>query len=439
MWVVLPVALVFGAALWQPTDADVHRYFAYCNAALGRPFNGFYVRSSDSWRDDFIAGRLGRPGDFPTVAPSRPLMPYRDFLVEYPPGFFLAALPPALLTTDERMYKVLFEAWMAAFLFASLFCCARIAQQLGPPLHMSDLIVWGSIAALALGRVSIQRSDALVAFLVCLMCWATLVRRPVVLGLAAGAGTAVKFVPLLIAVLCGIHLLRGGRTREAIKAAVVATLTTAAICAPVLMVSGLNGLLEVLQYHRDRPLEFESTAAAVLGLWRWVDPGSAAVVYSYGSGNVVGTFDRFALLASTAAVVAAAALAYVGAWRALRPDRRPAERARVLVVSTTTVLAVIIALGKVGSLQYLVWLLPLGLLDALACDDRVALALLLATLTAAQLVFPLSSAAAESMRSWPYAIVLARNLLLLSWAGRGFIREILRSLRPVVRPQATPV
>jgi hypothetical protein len=94
--------------------------------------------------------------------------------------------------------------------------------------------------------------------------------------------------------------------------------------------------------------------------------------------------------------------------------------------------------GKVGTLQYLVWLLPLGLLAALACDDRVALVLLLATLTAAQLVFPLSSAAAESMRSWPYAIVLTRNLLLLAWAARAFTREILQSLRPVVRPQAAP-
>jgi hypothetical protein len=88
------------------------------------------------------------------------------------------------------------------------------------------------------------------------------------------------------------------------------------------------------------------------------------------------------------------------------------------------VLAVIIALGKVGSLQYLVWVLPLGVLAALAIGDRVGLGLLLATLTAAQVVFPLSSAAAESMRSWPYAIVLARNVLLLVWAGRAFVHVV---------------
>ena len=424
LWVVLPVGIVFVAALSRQTDADVHRYFAYCSAALGRPYQSFYVRSYETWQGDFIAGRPGRPGDFPTVVPGRPLTPYRDFLVEYPPGFFLAALPPALLTTDEGVYKFLFEAWMAAFLFASLLCCVRIAPHLGAPLPASGLIMWGTIAALALGRVTLQRCDALAAVLICLMCWAALARRPVVLGLAAAAATAVKLVPLLVAVPCGMHLLRDGRAREAIKAAAVATLTAAAICVPVVIVSGPHGLLQLLQYHLDRPLEFESSAAAVVALWHAVDPRSAAVVFSYGSANVVGRFAGVALATSIGALVAALALVSLGAWRALRSDRLPPERARVLIVSTTTVLAVIIALGKVGSLQYLVWVLPLGVLSALAAGDRVALLLLLATLAAAQVVFPLSSAAAESMRSWPYAIVLARNLLLLVWAGRTFIRVV---------------
>src|SRR6266852_5023925 len=77
VWVVLPVVIVFVAALWRPTDADVHRYFAYCSAALGRPFKSFYVRSYEAWQGDFIAGTVGRPGDFPTVVLSRPLTPYR--------------------------------------------------------------------------------------------------------------------------------------------------------------------------------------------------------------------------------------------------------------------------------------------------------------------------------------------------------------------------
>ena len=76
-----------------------------------------------------------------------------------------------------------------------------------------------------------------------------------------------------------------------------------------------------------------------------------------------------------------------------------------------------------SSLQYLLWLVPLGLLTSLATEDRAALLMLLATLAVAQLVFPLSSGAAESIHSWPYALVLLRNILLLVWAAGTFTRS----------------
>src|SRR5580704_13614724 len=90
----IPISAVFILALFHQTDQDVHRYFAYCSAALGRPYTTFYVRPPEAWRQAFIAGTREYQKDFPLVSPSRRLTPYRDFLVEYPPGVFLAALPP---------------------------------------------------------------------------------------------------------------------------------------------------------------------------------------------------------------------------------------------------------------------------------------------------------------------------------------------------------
>ena len=436
-WVALAVLVIFVAALWRNTDDDVHRYFAYCNAALGRPFNSFYVRSYETWQDDFTTGKVGSLIDSPAVVPSRPLVPYRDFLVEYPPGFFIAALPPALLTTNEGLYKTLFEVWMAVFLIGALFCCLRIAPLIGAQLYTSDLIFWGFVGVLALGRVTFQRYDALVALLVSLMCWAALARRQVVLGLATGAAIAVKLVPVLVGILCGMYLVRARRGRDAATAAVIATLMGAAILAPFTVSggSGMRGLENVLRYHLERPLEFESTGAAVLGLWHFFDSRSAAVVYSYGSANVVGRFAGVALVTSAATMVVVLMLLYVRAWQGFANDREEPERALVLVVSTTAVLAVVIAFGNVSSLQYLLWLVPLGLLTSLATEDRAALLMLLATLAVAQLVFPLSSGAAESIRSWPYALVLLRNILLLVWAAGRFTRStrLTVSRGPIVR------
>jgi hypothetical protein len=396
-WILLPV-LVCAAGSLKSTGDDLHRYFAYASAALGRPFDNVYVHAA---------------------ATSRPLVPYRDFLMEYPPGFFLAALPPALLTTNESAYEALFEALMAVCLAGALWCCVQIAAEAGTRIEPSALAFWGLIGVAALGKVAFQRYDALVALCVCLMCWATLARRPAVLGFAAAVGVAAKFVPLLVAILCGIHLVRERRFREGAKAGVVATLTGFAIVTPLMLAGGsARGLIGMLRYHLDRPLEFESTAAAVLGLWHAVDPQSSTVVYSYGSGNVVGRFASAAVIASTLLLIVLLAVLFVRAWRGLDGERPSAARARLLVVSTTAVLAAIIALGKVSSAQYLLWLMPLGLTISLAAPDRAMLPLLIATLAVAQIVFPISSASAESMHAWPYGFVLVRNLLLLVWAGR---------------------
>jgi Glycosyltransferase family 87 len=396
-WILLPV-LVCAAGSFKSTGDDLHRYFAYANATLGRPFDNVYVHAA---------------------ATNRPLVPYRDFFLEYPPGFFLAALPPALLTTNEAAYEALFETLMALCIAGALWCCVRISFELGNRIEPSEMAIWGLIGIAALGKVTFQRYDALVALCVCLMCWSAIARRPAVLGLASAAGVAAKFVPLFVAILCGIYLVRERRSREAAIAAAVATLAGFTILAPVVFSGGsAGGLIGMVRYHLDRPLEFESTAAAVLGLWHAVDPQSSRVVYSYGSGNVVGRFASAAVIASTLLLVALLAVLFVRAWRGLDRERPSAVRARALVVSTPAVLAGIIALGKVSSAQYLLWLMPLGLTISLAAPDRAMLPLLIAALTVAQIVFPISSAAAESMHAWPYGFVLLRNLLLLAWAGR---------------------
>ena len=122
----------------------------------------------------------------------QPLLPYRDFQVEYPPGFFLAVLPPALLTRSERSYTILFQAWMAMLLTLAALVCRRIAVYLGRAPTLVDIVLWTTVAGLAVGKVTVQRYDALVALLLCIMCWATLARRPVAIGLAAGIAVGVK-------------------------------------------------------------------------------------------------------------------------------------------------------------------------------------------------------------------------------------------------------
>jgi hypothetical protein len=293
--------------------------------------------------------------------------------------------------------------------------------------HLRELACWTALSGFALGQVTIQRYDAMVAALLCVMCWATLSRRPVALGLSAGAAIAAKIVPVFVAILCALHLLRERRLRELALATTVTVLAGAAICAPAIVAAGPFSLWSVLQYHRDRPLELESTAASVLGLGHSLDPSSTAVTYAYGSYNLVGRFTDVGLLMSVLACVAAIGSLYVVAWQTLAPQHRPSDRASGLLVVTVGMLAIVIACWKVASLQYLWWLMPLGVLVGLAQDDWRGLTLIVAALMLAQIVFPLGWGAAQSLRAWPYALILGRNLILVIWAGRIVGRHRARS------------
>ena len=178
---VIPVVLVLVAALGRGTNQDVRRYFAYSSAVLGRPYTTFYVRSAEAWRDAFsaeaISGVRENQRDFAIVTPSRRLTPYRDFAIEYPPGFFLATLPPALVTRDEWTCAALFETSMVTLMVAALWLCVPIARHLGVTLTARFAVI-AAIFVLALGKVPFERRyDPLVAILFVIMCWAALERR----------------------------------------------------------------------------------------------------------------------------------------------------------------------------------------------------------------------------------------------------------------------
>ncbi|HEY1912911.1 MAG TPA: glycosyltransferase 87 family protein [Vicinamibacterales bacterium] len=403
------------AERYMTESADLERYFAYSNAALGRPYQRFYVRSVEEWHQTFEGNAAQRPADRPTVTPTRPLVPYRDFLVEYPPGFFLIAVPPALVSTTPRGYAIVFGAFMLLLLWAAALVCGRIAILAGWPISQTRLVSWILIAAVCLGTLVTQRYDAVVAFLLCVMCWATLARRPVILGVAAGAAIAIKIVPALVAGICGLFLWREHRRGELWQALGIAALVAVAISAPILFLAP-SGFVEMLRYHIDRPLEVGSTAAGLLGLWHSIDPSAVAASHSYGSGNVVGRLAPAALAVTNIAAVSAIAAVYVAAWRRFGARSTPEGRARLLLSTTTAVVAAFIATGKVGSPQYLTWLLPIGVLVTLLDRRWLPLAALLATLVIAQTVYTIVPFQVEAFRPWASALVVARNTVLVGWA-----------------------
>jgi hypothetical protein len=393
-------------------DWDVERAHAYVSAALGRPYRAYYVRTAAAWRESFQRGETADPDATPLVTPGRPLLPYRDFAVEYPPGFFLWATPPAWLAPDADGYRVVYGLEMAMCLTLALRLCERLQRRFQSTPRPRSVPAWAAGAALFLGVVVMNRSDATVALVVTVAVWAALRQRPGLSGLALGVAVVTKVVPAVLLPLLALAWWRAGRGRGLGLGLVGAAV---GVLVPVLPFVGRTGggAMDALAYHAARPLQVETSAAAGLGLLHALVGTSLQTVNSYGSLNLQGTGVFLATQLSSAAVVLGLLAVYGWAFRA---ERQGARLPAVVLAGTLAALVVCFVLGKVFSPQYLVWLLPLGTLASCLAGPWRCAALLLACLLA-QLIFPIAYDALVGLSPWAFALVGLRNAVLLAWAG----------------------
>lgn len=403
-------------------DGDINRYFAYSNAVAGRPYQGRFVKPLDEWRAAAPPAipdiDLEDPDVTPPVRPPGRMVPYRDFSVEYPPGLFLVILPIALVAQTMDSYFRLFSIVMGLLLTLALILCVRMARRLSPARAESadSIIPWATGAALCLGTVLVRRYDAVIALSLCILVWGCMARRPVPAGLGFGLGVVAKGVPLLIAPIPMIHWIARRRWRELAIAAAAALGLGLTVGLPFLRAAGTH-MLDLLRYHAERPLQVESTGAALLMVGRIFVPGSAAPSQGFGSTNVVGSWDG--PLRAAAGVMPVIALIAVFAWAARASRRSDKDAILVVIRAICAALVAQMTLGKVFSPQYLTWIFPLAVLISVV-DGGARRGLLLAALGLTQIIFPFCYHLGLIYVAHPAlgALVLARNTLLMAWAVR---------------------
>jgi hypothetical protein len=400
---------------YYTNDGDLGRYFAYGQATLGRPYKSYFVRQTEAWRAAFASGEPYRPDDMPEVAPQAALVPYRDFLVEYPPGFFLLVLPIVGLCARVGTFTLVFQSLMACALSLALVLATRVVTKTDVRSTNRSIAAWAALATLLLGVVATHRYDASIALVLSFGAWALVTERPVLLGLAAAAALALKGVPLIAFPPLAMVWLREHRTRDFVLCVAATVICAVAVLIPVLWVAGPT-VLETARYHAARPVQIESTWGAMLGLIHAVRPALVTVERTFGSSNVTGRISTVFAAMSTAAAGIGLLAVYVITWRRMKLECNLGRRL-VALEGVMASLVSFMVFGKVCSPQYLVWIFPLGLALSLTRANSIALGVLLGTFAVTQLIYPVSYGALESLRPWAVCLVLGRNALLLAWAG----------------------
>ena len=203
-----------------------------------------------------------------------------------------------------------------------------------------------------LGPVAVQRLDPLPALIVAVAMMAAVFNAVGGAGLLAGIGAATKLYPavLLPGLLVRARRLQGRRGIASTAASFF--VGAGLVVIPFVVLGGTRGLLDVLQYHLDRPLQVEtvgSSAALLLHVLVGFDVG---LTTTFGSVNLGGSRGVVIGAAQTALMLLALG------WILFRTIVIASTRAGLTLAVATTV-TVVVVLGKVLSPQYVVWLLPL--------------------------------------------------------------------------------
>ncbi len=359
-------------------DGDTRRYFAYAEAILGRPYDGYFVQAGEARARPARAAHV-------VVRPDRPLLPWRDFMVEYPPGMLVAAILPALFTSDFPTYHFLFSLLMEALLTGCVWLCVKTTR-LVSPVAERDALQLSILFVAALGVIAVRRYDAGVAFAIAAAIYGLVARRPALSGIALGVGVIVKATPLLLAPIGAIYCGRRRRWRELTIGALAGAITGSIAVATYIAIAGPHAL-DALAFHVDRPVQIESPYGAALMLAETFHHGLVHIVSNYGSDNIRSPLEP-PMRRLSFAVLGLAVAGIVG-WFWWIMGRAPddASRNRAMLAACTALLIAFIGLGKVFSPQYLIWILPSGVIAAALSSERSRLALIGAALLT-QLEFP---------------------------------------------------
>lgn len=335
------------------------------------------------------------------------LVPYRDFSFEYPPGALPALLLPALVTDSIDAYRVAFGAEMALAGAIGVLLLAATLRRLGTSeSNRRVALAVVALLPLLLGGVILTRFDLVPAAVVSGAVYLLVTGRRRSGGLVVGIGIAVKLYPAVLVPLVGIAAWRAGRRRELVTVLALVALPVLVVYAPFALADP-GGVVHSLGRQVGRPLQIESLGAGVLLALHHTVGTSLDWASGSGSQNLTGTAAGALAVLQGIGQVVAVGLVWVAFWRGPATTERLVRHAAAAVVA-------FVALSKVLSPQFLVWLLFLVPL-AVGVRGRLPLWLLVTACALTAVWFPARYwelvKEFDPLAAW---LVLARGVSLLA-------------------------
>ena len=381
------------------------------------------------------------------------LVPYRDIPFEYPPLAFVPMVVPYLLwpfgeiTLD--LYKWLFAGWEAVLIVALGLVLGEIirvralseTRDAEAPRVLRSRLRWLvvrlSVLTVGAALALTWRFDLFPALLAMVALWASLAGRPVLAGVAIGAGILAKLYPLALVPALAIPWLMPFDPRRLIRygAAIVVTVLVGLL--PFVVLAGQD-TFGFLAFQALRGLHIESVGGGLVVLVGLVHGQRVELMSPYNAVEVFGPLaSAWLAWLPILTLLGFAIVGWVG-WRRIKVERDTFGRVApsTVVAAATASLLVLLVTSKVYSIQYVVWLLPFA---ALLSWPKFLLAAVIVGLTMP--IHPLLYLDLVEQEALPILVLNLRNVLVVAltcwviadlrparlprragtWAGKGAV------------------
>lgn len=362
------------------------------------------------------------------------MVPYSDFVFEFPPFAMLFFLIPSVFTSDQNTYAYIFGIMMVLMALICLYYLMRIADRIG----IDKALVAGVFVALILIYEAdiVRKFDAIPMALTVMAIYYHMERRTVLAYGLSVFGAFVKIYPIILTLLFLILDLadrRDSRPMRVSKGLAACVLVAALAFVPlILMGASFTDVLSFLTFQGERGFQVESLVGVVIQGLGILGLATYSLVPMYNTWDVVGPIAD-ALSAHWNIVVLAVLLLLVAAI-AVRAFRNGSEGTspRDLTLYALLLVATFVILNKVFSTQYMLWLFPLLALLPVTVKsgvDRRMLVAVLLTDVLSMVIFALYNPGEVEF----VAANLARDALMVSiialvaayvLTGRGYIGRL---------------
>ena len=290
------------------------------------------------------------------------LIPYRDFPVEYPPFSLVYFVLPRLLglgqNSDVHLYSVAFLIQNLVVSVVLAFVLLRTIAQLDMNPRSRQITCFYTVLLAITAPFAAWRYDLLPALLTLLSVLFLVTSRSAIAGICLGLGIAAKLYPIIfIPIFCFYYLV--SRQWRSLGKFLLFTISSIVIIFLPFWFAG-GQILSFLNYHQSRGVHIESSFGGLLLLLDMLGLTQIEVVVNFGAFHLKSPLADVTLQLQSLLLVLGSILITIRCYLSFREEYTSTGviQSATPVFYCVLMLLTFIALSKVFSAQYMVWLLP---------------------------------------------------------------------------------